>query len=184
MATLSIGPKFGSAIKRRKSKRLKELGRAFHVAPTAASKAAIMRSQAATSRAILGTKVAVQKISKERGVSFDAAATILRSVAAGTFKEPPPRAPAATRAGQATRGGIVRGVREVGALGVPPFTPGLRSTTTSRVRRRITGSTLAAGRRTGGATLTGGGRTGSVLRTAGGRTLSELKKFGAGFFGR
>lgn len=159
----------------RQNKRLRALGQAFRVTPTGTSKAATLRSQSSTTRAIQGTRAAVQKISKARGISAGAAATILRQVAAGTFKEPKVRrsVPAATRAGQATRGGIVRGAREVASFGAPPGVPGLGSTTTSRVRRRITG-----------ATRTGGGRTGGAIRTASVRTFSELRKFGAGFFGR
>ena len=173
MASPPIDPKFHAAVKRRRDKQLKGLGRAFRVAPAGTSKAAILRSQAATVRAILGTKAAVLKISKARGISAGAAATILSQVAAGTFKEPRAKRPVSTRAGQVTRRGIVRGIREVASIGAPPGIPGLGSTTTSRVRRRITGTTRA-----------GGGRTGRATLTAGRRTLREVKRFGAGFFGR
>ncbi len=175
-----IGPKFKAAIQRKKIQKQRKAFEAFR--PTSfrpgTLAGAAKQSTAETATAIQATRAAVQKISKSRGISSAAAASVLRQVAAGTFKEPT-KVQVATRAGTATRRTLVRGVREVGGVVDPSF-PGLESTTTARIQRRIGSSIRTGTSRALSSVIATKGPTGGAARV----TLREVKKFGKGFFGR
>lgn len=94
-----------------------------------------------------------------------------------------PGDPVATRAGTATRRGIIRGLREVGGV-VAPNVPIFESTSTARVQGGLsrlirTGRDRAIQETISSVRSSKGPTGGAALRT-----LREVKKFGVGFFGR